>query len=213
MAPSSSSTFFAWPLRLKRPASAAPARNAFCLLPHWAATLLDPPALALLRSCLVMHVHTTPRVVLLQCNPEDLERLADLRVAAMRQSLEAVGRFDEHRARARLRDNFEPQLTQLITLSGALAGFFMLKRSPGCLTLEHLYVHPTFQGKGVGSVVLRHIFHTADQQRVPVHVGALRDSPANRFYARHGFILVREEEFDIYYRRPPSTQEQHPRNE
>jgi GNAT superfamily N-acetyltransferase len=160
-----------------------------------------------------MHDHATPRVVFLQCNPQDLESLADLRVTAMRQSLEAVGRFDEHRARARLRDNFEPQLTQLITVGGALAGFFMLKPSSGCLTLEHLYVHPQFQGRGVGSLVLRHIFHTADHERLALHVGALRDSPANRFYARHGFIRVREDEYDIYYRRPPSTQGQPSSNE
>lgn len=36
-----------------------------------------------------------------------------------------------------------------------------------------------------------------------VSLGALRDSPSNRFYQRHGFVQTAEDEWDIYYLRAP----------
>jgi len=30
-------------------------------------------------------------------------------------------------------------------------------------------------------------------------MGALKDSDANRFYARRGFVLVEQSEWDLYY--------------
>lgn len=44
----------------------------------------------------------------------------------------------------------------------------------------------------------------ADARGLPLHVGALRGSAANAFYARHGFQKVGEAEWDVYYRRDPS---------
>jgi hypothetical protein len=45
----------------------------------------------------------------------------------------------------------------------------------------------------------------ADAQNLPVHVDALRDSPSNRFYLRHGFTKVGESEWDITYRRASAS--------
>ena len=53
-------------------------------------------------------------------------------------------------------------------------------------------------------------FITSLQDEVAAHagkpfvVGALRGSDANRFYARHGFVLSAESEWDLTYLRPPS---------
>jgi hypothetical protein len=54
----------------------------------------------------------------------------------------------------------------------------------------------------VGAAVLADVFARADASRLPVRVGALRGSDANRFYARHGFERVDEGEWDILYERP-----------
>jgi len=40
-----------------------------------------------------------------------------------------------------------------------------------------------------------------------VHLVALRESASNRFYQRHGFVQVREEEWDIYDVRTPPANE------
>nr|MDP9126475.1 GNAT family N-acetyltransferase [Pseudomonadota bacterium] len=46
------------------------------------------------------------------------------------------------------------------------------------------------------------VFASADARRRALRVGALRESDANRFYARHGFELVEHAEWDNHYRRP-----------
>jgi GNAT superfamily N-acetyltransferase len=132
----------------------------------------------------------------------DFDALAELRIAAMRDSLERVGRFDPERARQRLRATYAPQDTWAILLDGKRVGFYTLRREDGALKLDHLYVVPGFQGMGTGAAVLRRVFDQADALGLPVRVGALRDSPSNRFYRRHGFVQTAEDTWDIYYERP-----------
>ena len=73
------------------------------------------------------------------------------------------------------------------------------------MLLDHLYVRPAHQGRGIGAQVLQLVFAQADARRLRVKVGALRQSDSNRFYARHGFQLVERGEFDIYYLRQPRS--------
>ena len=135
----------------------------------------------------------------------DFEALAALRAEAMRESLERLGRFDPARSRERLRDGFEPACTRHVELSGERVGFFVLKAKTDGLHLEHLYVHPSAQGRGLGAAVLAQVIAEADARAQPVHVGALRGSDSNRFYLRHGFRLVAEEAFDLRYVRAPAA--------
>lgn len=138
-----------------------------------------------------------------QAKPEDKERLADLRVTAMRPSLEAIGRFDPKRARDRFLASFRAKETWLIQHQGQFAGFFVVRPRTDHVLLDHLYVDPACQGHGLGKDVVYHVQDQARQAGLPVHLAALRDSPANAFYLSQGFCPVREESFDIYYRWQP----------
>lgn len=133
----------------------------------------------------------------------DFELLADLRVAAMRESLERVGRFDPQRARERLRASFAPEHTRFVVCDGERVGFYALRPAADGLHLDHLYVHPRCQNRGLGAAVLREIFREADARGLVVFVGALKESAANRFYQRHGFVRSGEGEWDIFYARAP----------
>jgi GNAT superfamily N-acetyltransferase len=129
----------------------------------------------------------------------DAEALAAIRVEAMRESLERIGRFDPQRARERFLSAFSPTHTRHILLAGKKVGFFVVKPEEGGLLLDHLYIKPGYQGQGVGAAVLAEVFALADRAACFVRVGALRESDSNRFYARHGFVLVNQAEFDNYY--------------
>lgn len=133
----------------------------------------------------------------------DFDALADLRIAAMRESLQRVGRFDPERARQRLRATYAPRDTLAILRDGERIGFYTLRRDDGALKLDHLYIAPGHQGAGVGAAVLRRVFERADALGLPVRVGALRDSASNRFYQRHGFVETSQDAWDIYYERTP----------
>jgi GNAT superfamily N-acetyltransferase len=138
-----------------------------------------------------------------QASAEDLDALVELRIEAMRESLERIGRFDPARARERFASNFDPVHTRHVLVNGQRVGFIVVKPHAEGLLLDHLYLRPGHQGAGVGGHVLAALLADADAQRLPVHVGALRESASNAFYLRHGFHPVSESEWDIYYRRDP----------
>ncbi|VWC65876.1 GNAT family acetyltransferase [Burkholderia lata] len=135
----------------------------------------------------------------------DVEALVAIRIVAMRDSLERIGRFDPQRARERFLASFDPALCRFIEADGVSAGFFVVRPQEDHWLLDHLYIVPGHQGKGIGATVLRRILVEADEKRVAVRVGALRGSDSNRFYARHGFVRADEAEWDIYYVREPGS--------
>ena len=139
------------------------------------------------------------RIDLLPVEERDAEALVQLRIAAMRDSLERIGRFDAHRARERFLSGFEPRHTRHIVKDGVRVGFVVVKPAGDGLLLDHLYVHPAYQGMGIGSRILRRILAEADGGNRCVRVGALKGSDSNRFYVRHGFELVDHAEWDNYY--------------
>ena len=154
---------------------------------------------------------------------DDADELATLRVTAMRESLERIGRFDPERARARFLSAFTPSNTQHIELAGERVGFVVVVVSAGAgagagagggagagagagaegVELAHLYIRPESQNQGIGAAVLRKIFAAADRLELPLRVTALRESAANRFYTNHGFVLFNQSEFDNHYQRAP----------
>lgn len=147
-----------------------------------------------------------PSIALTPASAEDFDALVALRIAAMRDSLTRLGRFDPVRARERFRDGFDAARTRHIEWGDRRVGFVVTRPEPehGWLKLDHLYIDPAWQGRRIGAAVLADVFAQADRLGLPVRVGALRGSDSNRFYRRHGFELVEEGEFDLYYlRRSP----------
>lgn len=131
----------------------------------------------------------------------DFERLLALRLVAMRESLERLGRFDPDRARLRFREGFDPAHTRLIHQNGALVGCVTLRpEDDGALWMEHFYLYPEVQSRGLGGEVMRVLLAEAHGRIVRLCV--LRESDANRFYRRFGFVETHREAWDIYYERP-----------
>ena len=95
-------------------------------------------------------------VVLRRASNCDLEDMIAIRIEAMRESLERLGRFDPMRVRERLRSAFEPACMRHILISGERVGYLTLIPHTGSdsLRLHHLYIRPTHQGHGVGAWAL-----------------------------------------------------------
>lgn len=143
-------------------------------------------------------------VNLCQASDSDLENLISIRIEAMRESLERVGRFDPSRVRERLLIGFDARSTRRIEVSGDCVGFVIVRSYQDELSLDHLYILPRAQGVGIGSKVLIEIFKEADEIGKAIRVCALKKSRSNDFYIRHGFILVSSGEYDNYYIRASS---------
>ncbi|MFI1376686.1 GNAT family N-acetyltransferase [Streptomyces longwoodensis] len=138
----------------------------------------------------------------------DIETIAELRATVMRADLERLGRYDDQRVRQRLRDSFSPfspRYTSIIMLDRELAGCVTVRPAEGRQWLEHFYLAPHCQGRGLGSAVLRTVLERKDAQGVTVGLNVLQGSGARRLYERHGFVVEAQDEIDVFMMRPPGA--------
>lgn len=133
----------------------------------------------------------------------DVDVLAELRAVVLRADLERLGRYDSHRVRQRLRDSFSPSHTSIVMVGGALAGSVTLRPADGRQWLEHFYLAPVHQGRGLGAKILRELLAGTDTRGETVALNVLQGSAARRLYARHGFVVEAEDPIDVFMVRPP----------
>ncbi|MFF3448649.1 GNAT family N-acetyltransferase [Streptomyces sp. NPDC002667] len=133
----------------------------------------------------------------------DVDAVAELRAVVMRPDLERLGRYDPQRVRRRLRDAFDPAHTWVIEVGGAFAGSVALRPARDGRLLEHFYLAPGLQGRGIGSDVLRELLERCDRDGARVRLNVLQGSPARRLYERYGFGVETEDPVDVFMVREP----------
>jgi GNAT superfamily N-acetyltransferase len=144
-------------------------------------------------------------LVLRSAAASDVEKVAELRAIVMRPDLERLGRYDEHRVRQRLRDSFSTEHTSIITIDGELAGCVTVRPDDGGRLLEHFYLAPRYQGRGLGSTVLGTILARTDADGMPVRLNVLQGSGARQLYERHGFVVETGDPIDVFMVRLPRS--------
>lgn len=135
---------------------------------------------------------------------EDVEAVAELRAVVLRADLERLGRYDEQWVRRRLRDGFEPAHTWVIEVGGAFAGCVALRPAEDAHWLEHFYLAPHLQGRGIGAAVLRRLLEQCDRNGTRVRLNVLQGSAARVLYERHGFGRETEDPVDVFMVREPA---------
>ncbi|MGW2825676.1 GNAT family N-acetyltransferase [Streptomyces sp. NPDC001443] len=135
----------------------------------------------------------------------DIEVIAELRADVMRPDLERLGRYDEHRVRQRLRDSFSTRYTSVVMADREFVGCVTVRPRDDRLWLEHFYLAPSHQGRGLGSAVLRTVLGRTDAQGMTVGLNVLQGSPARRLYERHGFVVESQDPVDVFMARPPGA--------
>ncbi|MEU1184524.1 GNAT family N-acetyltransferase [Streptomyces sp. NPDC005820] len=141
-----------------------------------------------------------------QATEADVEAVAEVRAVAMRGDLERLGRYDEHRVRQRLRDAWAPGNTLVVEEGGTVVGCVALRQGEDAHWLEHFYLAPRLQGRGIGTALLRDLLETADREGRRVRLNVLQGSAARRLYERHGFTLEEEDAVDVFLVREPRPQ-------
>lgn len=125
---------------------------------------------------------------------------AELRARAMRQSLEAVNRYDDVKVRRRLLDDYIIENTKSIYVENKLVGFYSTSSNERNKYINHIYLEPNECGKGYGTQIIDAIKST---DMITIRLNALKLSRANGFYLRNGFTKVDESEFDNIYEFDP----------
>ena len=136
-------------------------------------------------------------VTLRASSDADAAWIADLRAEVMRPDLERLGRFDPVWVRERFLRGFVPANTRLIDVDGETVGSIAVRTTSDEHWLEHFYLAPAHQGRGIGSELLRRV-RAEPRAALPWRLNVLQGSAARRLYERHGFVFEREDEVDVW---------------
>jgi GNAT superfamily N-acetyltransferase len=135
-----------------------------------------------------------PRLTLRPAVPDDLEAVFTVTKAAMGSYVAATwGTWDDAVQRDRVAETFSVCTHQLIYIGNDLAGVLAVKHHPDHLQLLKVFLLPAFQGKGLGTMLVKQVIERADHDGLPVRLRVLRVNPAKSLYERLGFVVTHEE--------------------
>jgi GNAT superfamily N-acetyltransferase len=132
----------------------------------------------------------------------DFEPLLALRIDVMREHLERVFRYKPSRARRIFRAHFDEPGMRLILAGDERIGCVGFRSEPDCRKIDSFYLERRFHNIGLGTAILKVLLAEADAQGLPVRLEVLTGSNADRFYLRHGFVKLREDDIEAEYERP-----------
>lgn len=120
----------------------------------------------------------------------DVPAILSLVERTMRGYVEAsLGRWDEGLARASILASLADGSWEILTLDGAPLGVMAVSDGPDDVWLDEVFLEPAFHGKGWGTRLIREVLDAAHARGRPVRLRVLRANPAQRLYARLGFVV------------------------
>ena len=132
----------------------------------------------------------------------DFEPLLALRIEVMREHLERVFRYEPSRARRIFRGHFDEPGMRLILLGDERVGCVGFRLGDSEIKIDSFYLDRRLHNTGLGTRILKVLLAEADAIGLPVRLEVLTGSKADRFYLRHGFVKLREDEIEGEYERP-----------
>jgi ribosomal protein S18 acetylase RimI-like enzyme len=127
-----------------------------------------------------------------QATAADYDFLYDLHVSAMREHITATYGWDEAFVQNHFRDHFDLTRSQIVVVNGREAGVVAVERRSSEVYLANIEVMPAYQGRGLGTAIIRDILAGAQAAGLPVALQVLKVNPARRLYDRLGFTITGE---------------------
>ena len=133
---------------------------------------------------------------------EDFERLLALRIDVMREHLERVFRYKPSRARRIFREHFDEPGMRMILAGDEIVGCVGFRVETDEIKLDSFYLDRGHHNTGLGTTILKVLLAEADALCLPIRLEVLNGSKADRFYLRHGFVKLSQDEIEGQYERP-----------
>jgi ribosomal protein S18 acetylase RimI-like enzyme len=112
----------------------------------------------------------------------------------MREVIEKTWGWDEPWQRTDFDRRFSEYVVSIIEREGRPAGALWLESKPDSIYIVELQVLPEYQGRGIGTAVVRHLIDEASRNGIPVTLSVVAANPrAKLLYERLGFEVT---EFD-----------------
>ena len=136
----------------------------------------------------------------------DFEPLLAIRIEVMREHLERVFRYKPSRARRVFREHFNEPGLRLIVIGDETAGCVGFRIGVAEIKIDSFYLARHYHNGGLRTTILKILLAEADATGLPVRLEVLTGSKADRFYLRHGFVKLGEDEIEGHYERPARSQ-------
>ena len=143
--------------------------------------------------------------------PLKLSRLINARVNAIENCGQWIVDIEEYKRSPDIYQNcripawlFDEPGLRLILVEDERAGCVGFRISEGEIKIDSFYLDRRYQNRGLGATILKVLLAEADAQDLPVRLEVLRGSPAGRFYERHGFVKLGEDDVEAEYERAAS---------
>lgn len=122
---------------------------------------------------------------------DDFDFLFRVKREALGEYIAATWGWDEDDQRERARAEPRAWPTQVIVAGGEDAGVLQVDRRGSELYVTNILLLPAFQGRGLGTAILRGLMDEAAWDGVPVTLQVLRANPrARALYERLGFVVT-----------------------
>jgi GNAT superfamily N-acetyltransferase len=100
---------------------------------------------------------------------------------------------------------WDPTQVRIIALDGADVGWLQTVTQADELFVAQMLVEHSFQRKGIGTEVMKHLIGEAKQLNHTLRLNVVKINPARRLYERLGFRVTREDDRKFYMTFDSST--------
>jgi GNAT superfamily N-acetyltransferase len=149
------------------------------------------------------------QITLRPSRTEDFDFCAKLYFSGMEKVIRELN-LDADAQAAGLREQWDSRQVRIITVDGAEIGWLQSFDKDGSLFLAQLFVGGEYQGRGIGTEVVKRLIDEAALARMAVTLGVVKTNPAIRLYTRLGFRVAHEDDRKFYMRRDPCLGQQTP---
>ena len=127
----------------------------------------------------------------------DYDFLWWLHGATMRDYVDAIWGWDEAVQRQYFQERFDPARIEIAECAGEAVGYISVERREASIFLGAIEIAPEYQGRGIGTGLIRDLQGEAERQCLPLNLQVLQGNPARRLYERLGFVPTGETETHI----------------
>lgn len=129
----------------------------------------------------------------------DSEFIYRAKERAYRAHIEKIwGKWDDAWQRAEHKKDFDTGLLEVITCDGADAGYIFVRRCETHIQLADIAILPEFQGKGIGTFLIKKLLAEARGRGLPMGLGVFKiNQGAQKLYRSLGFERVSEDSIFI----------------
>jgi len=122
----------------------------------------------------------------------DRELLWLIQSTSMRPAVESTWGWDESFQRSYFDEHYGMAPLQIVRVNGRDAGVICWEAGPDHVFLRNVALLPDFQGRGIGTEVIRAVMAEAADRGVPLRLQVLKTNRAQRLYERLGFHTYAE---------------------